>query len=66
MIEVMDEGIGKVIETLSELNLDKKTIVFFFSDNGGTKLSNNGHVRCHRHSLHNFTAVNFSSTLQIF
>ena len=35
MIEVMDEGIGKVIETLSELNLDKKTIVFFFSDNGG-------------------------------
>ena len=52
MIEVMDEGIGKVIETLSELNLDKKTIVFFFSDNGGTKLSNNGELRAGKGSVY--------------
>tara|TARA_B100000900_G_scaffold414642_1_gene441863 strand:- start:4917 stop:6227 length:1311 start_codon:yes stop_codon:yes gene_type:complete len=52
MIEVMDEGIGRVIETLSELNLDKKTIVFFFSDNGGTKLSNNGELRAGKGSVY--------------
>mgnify|MGYP001299154493 FL=1 len=52
MIEVMDEGIGKVIETLSELNLDEKTIVFFFSDNGGTRLANNGELRANKGSVY--------------
>ena len=52
MIEVMDEGIGKVIEALSELNLDEKTIVFFFSDNGGTRLANNGELRANKGSVY--------------
>jgi arylsulfatase A-like enzyme len=52
MVEVMDDGIGKIIKTISELNLDKKTIVFFFSDNGGTKLGNNGKLRAYKGSVY--------------
>ena len=52
MVEVMDDGIGKIINTISELNLDKKTIVFFFSDNGGTKLGNNGKLRAYKGSVY--------------
>lgn len=35
MIEVMDEGIGKIIQTVEELELSTNTILFFLSDNGG-------------------------------
>ena len=45
MIEVMDEGIGKVLHTLKELNIDKNTLVFFFSDNGPAKLGSSGGLR---------------------
>ncbi len=46
MIEVMDEGIGKVIKTLRELDIDKKTLILFLSDNGGTtKYADNGALR---------------------
>ncbi|MDC1106698.1 sulfatase-like hydrolase/transferase [Prolixibacteraceae bacterium] len=41
MIEVMDEGIGEVMATLKRHKLDKNTIVFFFSDNGGASLATN-------------------------
>ncbi len=37
MIEVMDEGIGNIIQTLKELDLDRKTLVLFCSDNGATR-----------------------------
>ena len=37
MVEVIDEGIGKIIQTLEELNLDKNTLVLFCSDNGATR-----------------------------
>ena len=52
MIEVMDEGIGKVINLLYELNIYKKTIIFFFSDNGGTRNGNNGPFRGYKGSLY--------------
>ena len=45
MVEVMDEGVGEIINALIELDLEKKTIVFFFSDNGGTRNGNNGTLR---------------------
>lgn len=46
MIEVMDEGIGKIMLTLDELELDDKTIVIFCSDNGGLgKVADNGGLR---------------------
>lgn len=35
MIESTDQGIGKVLKSLETLNLDKNTLVIFYSDNGG-------------------------------
>lgn len=35
MIESMDESVGRVLKKLQELQLEKNTIVFFISDNGG-------------------------------
>jgi arylsulfatase A-like enzyme len=35
LIEHLDDGIGKVLSTLDELNLSKDTLVIFGSDNGG-------------------------------
>ena len=34
MIEAMDEGIGKILQSLKRLNLERQTFVFFCSDNG--------------------------------
>ena len=34
MIRFMDDGVGQVMQTLKDLGLDEKTIVFFASDNG--------------------------------
>jgi arylsulfatase A-like enzyme len=35
MLANLDEGVGAVLEQLNELKLDRDTIVFFLSDNGG-------------------------------
>ena len=35
MIESVDQGIGKILNTLDKLDLSKNTIVVFYSDNGG-------------------------------
>lgn len=35
MIETMDSGIGRILDTLDELELAKNTVVIFSSDNGG-------------------------------
>lgn len=35
MMSAMDDGIGRTLETLREQKLDRDTIVFFISDNGG-------------------------------
>ncbi len=37
MIESTDQGVGRIMAKLDELNLADNTIVFFFSDNGGVK-----------------------------
>lgn len=37
MIEVMDEGVGEIINSLKRLELTENTLVFFFSDNGPEK-----------------------------
>lgn len=34
MVEFMDQGVGSVLRTLKENNLERNTIVFFASDNG--------------------------------
>lgn len=52
MIEAMDEGIGKMIKKLEELQLNEKTLVFFCSDNGGLdQIANNGNLRGSKGSL---------------
>ncbi|WP_406683788.1 sulfatase [Seonamhaeicola sp. MEBiC1930] len=52
MVEVMDEGVGKVMATLKELKIDKNTIVFFCSDNGASrKVGSNGGLRGYKSTL---------------
>ncbi|WP_405605848.1 sulfatase [Polaribacter sp. Asnod1-A03] len=52
MVEVMDEGVGKVMATLKELNLDKNTLIFFCSDNGASrKVGSNGGLRGYKSTL---------------
>jgi len=35
MIQAVDDGIGKIVDTLERLNLNENTIIIFSSDNGG-------------------------------
>jgi arylsulfatase A-like enzyme len=52
MVEVMDEGVGEVLRTLEELQLDKNTLVVFVSDNGAEKdYGDNGVLRGHKTTL---------------
>lgn len=39
MVETMDTSVGRVMEKLQELGIDKNTVVCFFSDNGGLSTS---------------------------
>ena len=40
MVETMDENVGKLLQTLKDLGIEKNTIIVFSSDHGG--LSNDG------------------------
>ena len=51
MVEIMDENIGRIFDKLKELNLDRNTFVLFCSDNGATKLGNNGNLNGFKSSL---------------
>jgi arylsulfatase A-like enzyme len=42
MVETIDTGMGKIIKTLEDLQLDKNTLVIFTSDNGGYINYNSG------------------------
>ncbi len=46
MIESLDEGIGKILDTIKKSNLENDTLVVFNSDNGGEgRVTTNGHLR---------------------
>ena len=45
MVEAMDQSLGRVMAKLKELGLERKTIVIFFSDNGGMSAANLGNPR---------------------
>jgi len=51
MIEVMDEGIGRIVKTVKRLGLERKTFIFFCSDNGATKRGSNGVLSGYKGSL---------------
>jgi arylsulfatase A-like enzyme len=48
MVEIMDEGIGRIVETVKRAGLERRTFIFFFSDNGATALGSNGSLRGHK------------------
>ena len=54
LIEHMDDGIGRVIDTLQETGLEKNTVVLFTSDNGGQLNvgANNGATRDGKQSMY--------------
>ncbi|WP_068544294.1 sulfatase-like hydrolase/transferase [Thalassotalea crassostreae] len=48
MISSVDDGVGKILDTLKEQGIDDNTIIFFLSDNGGPlekNASDNGVLR---------------------
>ena len=45
MVECMDAGIGRVLETIERLGLREQTLVVFTSDNGGHTYSSNASLR---------------------
>ncbi|MFH1717819.1 MAG: sulfatase-like hydrolase/transferase [Planctomycetota bacterium] len=51
MVEVMDESVGRIIETVKRLGLECKTFIFFCSDNGATKQGSNGKLSGYKGSL---------------
>lgn len=42
MVERLDQGVGRILDTLDRLGLAHNTIVVFTGDNGGERLSDNG------------------------
>jgi arylsulfatase A-like enzyme len=42
MVEAVDQGVGKILNTVERLGLTNNTIVIFTNDNGGEWLSNGG------------------------
>jgi len=51
MVEVMDEGIGRIVDTVKRLGLERKTFIFLCSDNGATKSGSNGALSGYKGSL---------------
>ncbi len=45
MIASMDDGIGRVVSTIKRCGLERDSFIFFFSDNGATKVGSNGICR---------------------
>jgi arylsulfatase A-like enzyme len=48
MVSAVDDGVGRVLDTLRDAGLEEKTLVFFLSDNGGPEKANasdNGPLR---------------------
>ena len=51
MVEVMDEGVGRIIKTVKRLGLERETFIFFCSDNGANKNGSNGELAGYKGSL---------------
>ena len=51
MVEEMDKGIGEVLAALKESGIERKTMIWFFSDNGANQHGDNGGLRGHKGSV---------------
>ena len=55
MVSTVDDGVGRLLDQLEKLHLDKNTLVYFLSDNGGPEKdnsSNNGELREGKSSIY--------------
>jgi arylsulfatase A-like enzyme len=55
MVSAVDDGVGKILDKLDELDITNNTIVFYLSDNGGPEkhnASDNGELREGKSSLY--------------
>lgn len=55
MVSAVDDGVGKLLDKLESLQLDKNTLVYFLSDNGGPEKDNssdNGVLREGKSSIY--------------
>jgi arylsulfatase A len=48
MMLAMDEGIGQVVQAVKDNGLAENTLIFFFSDNGATRVGSNAPCRGHK------------------
>ncbi|USE39611.1 sulfatase-like hydrolase/transferase [Endozoicomonas sp. SCSIO W0465] len=37
MVTAVDDGVGRMLDTLAALDIDDNTLIFFLSDNGGSR-----------------------------
>ena len=51
MVEAMDQSIGRVVETVRALGLERRTFIFFCSDNGANRQGSNAPLRGNKGSL---------------
>jgi len=51
MMLALDEGVGSIMKALSDLGLDKNTVVIFTNDNGGERYSDHGGLSKHKSTL---------------
>ncbi len=54
MLTILDEGVSEILSTLDQLDLARKTLVIFLSDNGGARgtTARNGALRDYKHSVY--------------
>jgi arylsulfatase A-like enzyme len=54
MLAILDEGVGEILDTLERLELSDRTLVIYFSDNGGARATTatNGRLRDYKHSVY--------------
>ena len=45
MVEAIDDGVGRILAQLDRMGAAGNTLVIFFSDNGGYRISDNGVFR---------------------
>ena len=51
MVEIMDQSVGRIVETVKDLGLERNTFIFFCSDNGACKQGSNAPLHGFKGSL---------------
>ncbi len=51
MVEIMDQSVGRIVETVRRLGLERNTLIVFCSDNGANRNGSNGPLRGFKGSL---------------